>query len=217
MKKKLIKYPFLTQDVEVYTLENGHTIVLAHKEGGLVNISSWVKTGSINENSKKVVPFDLQWKQNGPIKTSLLAPAVYYVEYQTCQDEYKATINYYYYQNGNKTKEKVEFDDKNVENPYIKKSLLAGESFTKDSPELKGCEIVDTNGKKYDADKTVKITIDKDNPKDVIKDVYYYCKALDEGKENSTGDSLIYIVWAIGLGAIGYTVYYLKKYRNEEI
>lgn len=51
MQKTLVKYPFLTKDVEVYKLENGHTIVLAHKEGGLVNVSSWVKTGSINENN----------------------------------------------------------------------------------------------------------------------------------------------------------------------
>ena len=51
-EKTLVKYPFLTKDVEVYKLENGHTIVLAHKEGGLVNVSSWVKTGSINENNK---------------------------------------------------------------------------------------------------------------------------------------------------------------------
>lgn len=52
MKKSLVKYPFLTKDAEVYKLDNGHTIVLAHKEGGLVNISSWVKTGSINEDDK---------------------------------------------------------------------------------------------------------------------------------------------------------------------
>lgn len=51
-KKSLVKYPYLTEDVEVYTLENKHTIVLAHKEGGLVNVSSWVKTGSINETDK---------------------------------------------------------------------------------------------------------------------------------------------------------------------
>ena len=50
MKKTLIKYPFLTQDVEVYENDNGHKIVLAHKEGEIVNVSSWVKTGSINEN-----------------------------------------------------------------------------------------------------------------------------------------------------------------------
>ncbi|MFA7658630.1 MAG: pitrilysin family protein [Candidatus Gastranaerophilaceae bacterium] len=51
MKKSLVKYPFLTKDVEVYKLGNGHTVVLAHKEGGLVNVSSWVKTGSINEDN----------------------------------------------------------------------------------------------------------------------------------------------------------------------
>ena len=53
MKKSLIKYPFLTREVEIYERDNGHKIVLAHKEGGMVNISSWVKTGSINENDKK--------------------------------------------------------------------------------------------------------------------------------------------------------------------
>lgn len=50
IKKSLVKYPFLIKDVEVHKLENGHTIVLAYKEGGLVNVSSWVKTGSINED-----------------------------------------------------------------------------------------------------------------------------------------------------------------------
>ena len=52
IKKSSVKYPFLTKDVEVYELQNGHTIVLAHKEGGLVNVSSWIKTGSINEDEK---------------------------------------------------------------------------------------------------------------------------------------------------------------------
>lgn len=50
MKKSFVKYPFLTEDVEIYERENGHKIVLAHKEGELVNVSTWVKTGSINEN-----------------------------------------------------------------------------------------------------------------------------------------------------------------------
>lgn len=50
--KTLVEYPFLTKPVEVHKLENGHTIVLAQKEGGLVNVSSWVKTGSINEDDK---------------------------------------------------------------------------------------------------------------------------------------------------------------------
>lgn len=52
MKKTLVKYPFLTKDVEIYEQDNGHKIVLAHKEGDMINVSSWVKTGSINENDK---------------------------------------------------------------------------------------------------------------------------------------------------------------------
>ena len=50
MEKKLIKYPYLNRDVEIYTNDNGHKIVLAHKEGNMVSVSSWVKTGSINED-----------------------------------------------------------------------------------------------------------------------------------------------------------------------
>lgn len=52
MKKSLVKYPFLTEEVEVYERENGHTIVLAHKEGEMANVSTWVKTGSINEDDR---------------------------------------------------------------------------------------------------------------------------------------------------------------------
>lgn len=52
MKQTSVKYPFLTRDVKIYEQDNGHKIVLAYKEGGMVNISSWVKTGSINENDK---------------------------------------------------------------------------------------------------------------------------------------------------------------------
>ena len=32
MNKTLVKYPFLTKDVEIYRKRNGHKIVLAHKE-----------------------------------------------------------------------------------------------------------------------------------------------------------------------------------------
>lgn len=49
---KKINYAYLTKPVEVYERENGHTIVLAHKDGELVNVSTWVKTGSINEDEK---------------------------------------------------------------------------------------------------------------------------------------------------------------------
>lgn len=47
--KKVIDYPYLQKPIEVYERANGHKIVLACKEGGLVNVSTWVKTGSINE------------------------------------------------------------------------------------------------------------------------------------------------------------------------
>lgn len=52
MKETTVKYPFLTRDVKIYEQDNGHKIVLAYKEGGMVNVSSWVKTGSINENDQ---------------------------------------------------------------------------------------------------------------------------------------------------------------------
>ena len=52
MIKSLVKYPFLTREVEIYERDNGHKIVLAHKEGDMINVSSWVKTGPINENDK---------------------------------------------------------------------------------------------------------------------------------------------------------------------
>jgi zinc protease len=52
MKETSVKYPFLTRDVKIYEQDNGHKIVLAYKEGGMVNVSSWVKTGSINENDE---------------------------------------------------------------------------------------------------------------------------------------------------------------------
>ena len=50
--KKTINYQFLSQPIEVYERECGHKIVFAHKDGGLVNVSTWVKTGSINENDE---------------------------------------------------------------------------------------------------------------------------------------------------------------------
>ena len=52
IKKKLVKYPFLEKPVEIYERECGHKIVYAYKKGELINISSWVKTGSINENDE---------------------------------------------------------------------------------------------------------------------------------------------------------------------
>ena len=52
MKKSLVNYPFLEKPVEIYERECGHKIVYAYKKGSLINISSWVRTGSINENDE---------------------------------------------------------------------------------------------------------------------------------------------------------------------
>ncbi|MCD7878831.1 MAG: insulinase family protein [Candidatus Gastranaerophilales bacterium] len=52
LKETPILYPYLEKPVVIYERENGHKIVFAYKKGGLFNISSWVKTGSINENDK---------------------------------------------------------------------------------------------------------------------------------------------------------------------
>lgn len=52
IKRTLVEYPYLEKPVEIYERECGHKIVFAYKKGALINISSWVKTGSINENDE---------------------------------------------------------------------------------------------------------------------------------------------------------------------
>jgi zinc protease len=50
VNKETVKFPFIDNPVEIFKLENGHTIVIANKQGDLANISTWVKTGSLNED-----------------------------------------------------------------------------------------------------------------------------------------------------------------------
>jgi len=52
LSKETVDFPFINKPVSIYKLVNGHTIVLAYKQGGLSNISTWVKTGSLNENDQ---------------------------------------------------------------------------------------------------------------------------------------------------------------------
>jgi len=52
LEKKDVNFPFLDRPVKIYKLKNGHTIVIAPKDGELVNVSTWVKTGSINEDDQ---------------------------------------------------------------------------------------------------------------------------------------------------------------------
>ena len=50
-KKEEVIYPYL-DPLKVYTFNNGFQVILAHKKSPIINISSWVKTGSINENKE---------------------------------------------------------------------------------------------------------------------------------------------------------------------
>ena len=52
IKKTYMEYPFLTKPLTIYERENGHKIIFGYKKGELCNVSTWVKTGSINENDK---------------------------------------------------------------------------------------------------------------------------------------------------------------------
>lgn len=52
IKIKQVQYPYLEQPVTIYERECGHKIVFAYKKSTLINISSWVNTGSINENDE---------------------------------------------------------------------------------------------------------------------------------------------------------------------
>ena len=50
--KSYEKYPYLEEPLCVVSFDNGHKLVMAHKKSPMINISSWVKTGSINENAQ---------------------------------------------------------------------------------------------------------------------------------------------------------------------
>jgi zinc protease len=50
ISREAADFPFIDKPVEIFKLENGHTIVIANKHGELANISTWVKTGSLNED-----------------------------------------------------------------------------------------------------------------------------------------------------------------------
>ena len=52
VNKEIIRYPYLEKPLSLYTLENGHKVVFAYKKSPMINVSSWVKTGSINENNE---------------------------------------------------------------------------------------------------------------------------------------------------------------------
>jgi zinc protease len=49
---KSIQIPYLSEEARVVTYKNGYTFVFVPKKGDVFNISTWVKTGSLNEDDQ---------------------------------------------------------------------------------------------------------------------------------------------------------------------
>ena len=77
-----------------------------------------------------------------------------------------------------------------------------------DSPKVDGCTLVDKN------DSTVDYTI---NNTDYQKTVYYTCKAENPAVNPKTGNALIFVAWVVGLSSLGYSIYWFKKNKKEEV
>ena len=98
--------------------------------------------------------------------------------------------------------------NKEVHEPYKKDDLSNGDKDSVDSPKVDGCTLVDKN------DSTVDYTIDNT---DYQKTVYYTCKAESPAVNPKTGNALIFVAWVVGLGSLGYSIYWFKKNKKEEV
>lgn len=149
----------------------------------------------VNGNDKT---FSYTWSKDTTPSDTVLAPALYKVTYDICTDvKYKAEIEYI-----NKDTEKQ------VHDPYKKDDLSNGDKDSVDSPKIDGCTLVDKN------DSTVDYEIDND---DYHYIVYYTCKAESPAVNPKTGNALIFVAWVVGLGSLGYSIYWFKKNKKEEV
>lgn len=139
--------------------------------------------------------FKHAWSNGTEESDTVLAPALYKVVYELCQ--YKAEIDYI----NKDTKEEVH-------EPYKKDDLSNGDKDSVDSPKVDGCTLVDKN------DSTVDYTIDNT---DYQKTVYYTCKAENPAVNPKTGNALIFVAWVVGLSSLGYSIYWFKKNKKEEV
>ena len=98
----------------------------------------------------------------------------------------------------------MQFDDGNT-SPYYKTQLADGYTEEVESPALKNC----TPDKK-----NVSVKIEG---KDFYDEVVYSCKNETIIDNPNTGKALIYIAWIIGLGALGYSVYYFTTLKKSQI
>lgn len=139
--------------------------------------------------------FKHAWSNGTEESDTVLAPALYKVVYELCQ--YKAEIDYI-----NKD------TNEEVHEPYKKDDLSNGDKDSVNSPKVDGCTLVDKN------DSTVDYTIDN---ADYKKTVYYTCKAENPAVNPKTGNALIFVAWVVGLGSLGYSIYWFKKNKKEEV
>lgn len=154
--------------------------------------------------SLNITPFSLDWGDGTIHAKSVLTPALYKVVYEKCEDAYNADIEYFVKESDGTLTPAKEYDKEIVN--YSKSELDDGYTEPVNTPKLSGCT----------ADKA-KVEV-KIEGKDFYDKVIYTCKANQEINNNSkTGDALIYIAWVIGLGAIGYSVYYFRKLKKEEV
>lgn len=139
--------------------------------------------------------FKVDW--NGSEKESVLSPALYQIKYTLCEekDVYKAQIDYVY------------TDGSEAAPSHNEDELEAGYTNKVTSPTIKNC----TPDKK-----DVTISIDKDNPKDFHEKVIYTCKTDNEADNPTTGSALIFVAWVVGIGALGYSVYYFSKLKKSQ-
>lgn len=92
-----------------------------------------------------------------------------------------------------------------VANQYSEKDLPNGYKKSVESPDKDGCKLV----KKDDVQVSYQINND-----DFVYEVLYRCEVDDPGK---TGNVLIFVAWVVGLSALGYSVYWFKKNKPEEV
>lgn len=142
--------------------------------------------------------FDHKWSETEDADPTVLAPALYKVTYDICTDvKYKSEIDYI-----NKD------TNKEVHDPYKKEDLSNGYKDSVESPKIDGCTLVD------DADSKVDYQIDN---ADYKKIVYYTCKVESPAVNPKTGNALIFVAWVVGLGSLGYSIYWFKKNKKEEV
>ena len=221
VKKVDTNVTYYTKEMDDYSTVRTDDLVASTYIPDLVNITrenqDYSMRFTVNRTLKRTnfdgLPgFDFDWGDK--ISNTFVHPAVYMIKYEMCTGEdepkeYDVTINYYYYKDNNPTTEQI--------SPSYTDKVQDGKTVTVDSPEIPGCSIVRDNGKTYDTDKVVTIKVNGSN---VERNVYYYCPTENKGEQLPTGDSLIYIAWAIGFGSLAYAVYYFAKggkLKKEEV